>query len=168
MLHDLTMSSIVLPESVSGLTISSRTESSLSLDWTYQSDRSSPRTGVEVEVRKSGVLVRNTTEEAADLGAITISSLLPLTSYSITIYVVSDVGRSQPSTTINTNTLSLSELMDACYHDLYIHAYPHVYVRITNPKDNHFHSSVLLRALPNMAGMNSAELDITCCTCVLL
>ncbi len=111
MLQDLTMSSIVLPESVSGLTISSRTESSLSLDWTYQSDGSSPRTGVEIEVRKSGVLVRNTTEEAADLGAITISSLLPLTSYSITMYVVSDVGRSQPSTII-TNTLSLSESMD--------------------------------------------------------
>ncbi len=112
MLHDLTMSSIVFPESVSGLTISSRTESSLSLDWTYQSGGYSPRTGVEIEVRKSGVLVRNTTEEAADLGAITISSLLPLTSYSITMYVVRDVGRSQPSTTINTNTLSLSESMD--------------------------------------------------------
>ncbi len=48
--YNATMSSIVLPESVSGLTISSRTESSLSLDWTYQSDRSSPRTGVEIEV----------------------------------------------------------------------------------------------------------------------
>ncbi len=108
MLHELTVNSIVLPESVSGLTISSRTESSLSLDWTYR-----PRTGVEIEieVRKSGVLVCNSTEEAADLGAITISSLLPLTSYSITMYVVSDVGRSQPST-INTTTLSLSESRD--------------------------------------------------------
>ncbi len=126
------MSSIVLPESVSGLTISSRTESSLSLDWTYQSDRSSPRTGVEIEVRKSGVLVRNTTEEAADVGTITISSLLPLTSYRIIMHVVSDVGRSQPSTII-TNTLSLSESMDELVIPMSMHIIMFM-LGLTSPK----------------------------------
>lgn len=67
---------------------------------------SSPRTGAEIEVGKNNSRERTVMIEPEDNTA-TISSLLPLTMYSFTIFVVTDVGRSRPSS-INASTLSLS------------------------------------------------------------
>ncbi len=68
---------------------------------------SSPIIGVYIEIRLNEVLINNVTEDASRTTSI-LTSLMPLTTYSLTIYVVSTVGRSLPST-INSSTSSLSE-----------------------------------------------------------
>ncbi len=64
-------------------------------------------TGVYIEIRLNEVLINNVTEDASRTTSI-LTSLMPLTTYSLTIYVVSTVGRSLPST-INSSTVSLSK-----------------------------------------------------------
>ncbi len=67
---------------------------------------SSPRTGVAAEIRRSGSLVR-TDMFGPEITMAAIESLLPLTTYNFTMFVVTDVGRSRPSV-ISVSTLSLS------------------------------------------------------------
>lgn len=94
-----------LPEPVLGLTTST-SDTSISLEWSYQSSGSSERTGVVVELWAGGVLM-----ESVGLSRVvtstTLSFLRPLTNYTIAVYVVSEVGRSAPITVYT--TLSLSE-----------------------------------------------------------
>ena len=65
---------------------------------------------MDIEIRRSGVLERTVIVQAHFTTAL-IPSLLPLTTYSFTVFVVSDVGRSRPSM-INDSSLSLSMLFD--------------------------------------------------------
>ena len=84
----------------------STTISTVSLEWAYQMNGSSPRTGAEIEVRRNDSVERTIMIGPESTTEI-ISSLLPLTTYSFTVFVVTDVGRSRPSS-INASTLSLS------------------------------------------------------------
>ena len=95
------------PEPVSSLNISSKTTITVSLSWIYQFDQSSPRTGVQIEVTKGNDLVSNITLPASAINT-TLSSLEPLTMYTIAVYVVNANGRSRPIS-IQTSTLSLSK-----------------------------------------------------------
>ena len=76
--------------------------------WTYQMNGTEPRIGAEIEVYKEQVLIRNFTVGAAYESTI-ISLLNPLTRYIVTIYAISTIGRSLPSS-IEYSTLSLSKL----------------------------------------------------------
>jgi len=69
---------------------------------------SSPRSGFEIEIRANGIL-EQTINISPDLTAAQLTNLLPLMSYNIMTFVVSDVGRSRQSS-INGTTLSLSML----------------------------------------------------------
>ena len=57
---------------------------------------SSPRTGVDIEIRIKDVLERTDNIIPPQLSTTVISSLLPITDYSIGVFVVSNVGRSKP------------------------------------------------------------------------
>ncbi len=94
----------VLPEPVIALMVSV-SEFTLSLNWTYQSSGSQRRTGAEVVIEGGGVFTRLTAEETS----VTLSSLCPLTNYTVTVYALSMVGRSQPTST-EVSTPSLSKL----------------------------------------------------------
>ncbi len=85
------------------------TTDSVLLQWTYQSNGSSPRTSVGIEVRRSGTLQR-TEMVGSQFTTAEISSLLPLTMYNFSIFVVSSIGRSNPSS-VSDQTLSLSTKM---------------------------------------------------------
>ena len=95
------------PEAVTGLREELVTINSVQLEWTYQMNGSSPRTGVEIEVGKNDSLER-TVMMGPEFTTETISSLPPLTTYSFTVFVVTDVGRSRPSSINASMTLSLS------------------------------------------------------------
>ena len=97
-----------LPEPVTALAVLEVSEHTISLSWSYQSSGSQQRTGVEVIVERSELLERMTV--GADDTFATFSSLLPLTNYTVTLYVLSEVGRSL-STAIQASTLSLSQLL---------------------------------------------------------
>ena len=68
---------------------------------------SSPRNGVHIEIKRENISIYNISEEASQTST-TIISLAPFTTYSISVYVMSLLGRSLPST-INASTLSLSK-----------------------------------------------------------
>ncbi len=93
------------PEPVSTLDVNSRTITTVSLSWTYQFDDSSPRIGVQIEVVKGENLVSNITLPPSAINT-TLSSLEPLTMYTIAVYVVNANGRSRPIS-IQASTLSL-------------------------------------------------------------
>ena len=94
------------PEPATNVLITTTTTTTISLEWTYQNNGSSPRIRVDIEIRRNDVLERtDIVQDQFAKGLIT--SLLPLTTYSFTIFVVSDIGRSRPSM-INGSTLSLS------------------------------------------------------------
>ena len=94
------------PEAVMELQEISTTFEAIYIEWMYQMNGSSPRTGVEIEVRRNDTLEKTIMIGPAQATA-TISTLLSLSTYDITVFVVSDVGRSRPSS-INASTLSLS------------------------------------------------------------
>ena len=95
------------PQAVTGLREELVTAYSVQLEWAYQMNGSSPRTGVEIEVRRNDFLER-TVMIGPESTSGTISSLLPLTTYSFTVFVVTDVGRSRPSSINASMSLSLS------------------------------------------------------------
>ena len=95
---------LVLPSPVEVVTVSS-SESTLFLNWTYQSSGSRQRTGAEVVIEGGGTFA----VDSQDI-SVTLSSLSPLTNYTLTVYVLSAVGRSQPAT-VQASTLSLSQLI---------------------------------------------------------
>ena len=64
---------------------------------------------MDIEIRRNNVLEKTNIVQP-HFSAAVISSLLPLTTYSISILTVSEVGRSRPSV-INGSTLSLSMLL---------------------------------------------------------
>ena len=96
------------PQAVTGLREELVTVYSVQLEWTYQMNGSSPRTGVEIEVRRNDSLERTVMIGPESIIG-TISSLLPLTTYSFTVFVVTDVGRSRPSSINASMSLSLSK-----------------------------------------------------------
>ena len=65
---------------------------------------------MDIEIRRNDDLER-TDMVQAQFTTVHITSLLPLNTYSFTIFVVSDIGRSRPSM-INGSTLSLSKLLE--------------------------------------------------------
>ncbi len=81
------------------------TEDSVLLEWTYQMNGSSPRTGLDIEIRRNNTLER-TVAIAASSTSTELTNLSPLRTYSVTAYVESSVGRSRPSFS-NVSTLSL-------------------------------------------------------------
>ena len=93
------------PEVVSGLRKVSSVNT-ISLEWTYQGNGSSPRIGVVLEIRQDGSILRM---EAigSEFTTSLISNLLPLSTYSFTLFVVNGIGRSMPSY-ITASTISLS------------------------------------------------------------
>ena len=95
-----------------GLVIDSTSETSVSLSWLLGFR---PRAAVSVEVTSDTTLIRNQTV-GGDVTSVTIPSLSPLTSYTFTVYAVSEVGRSDQPAIITASTLSLSKT-----HLLYIH-----------------------------------------------
>ena len=95
------------PERVSDLIIEMVTMNTVSVRWRFQMNGTSPRNRVDIEIKKEDISVHTVTEEASAVAS-TILSLSPLTLYSISVYVVSSVGRSRPSS-INASTLSLSK-----------------------------------------------------------
>ena len=101
--------SIDFPEKVSNLTAEMITINTISISWIFQLNGSSPRNRVGIEVRNEGVSVYNVTEEAFEVAS-TLFSLSPLRTYIISVYVVSSVGRSRPSS-IEASTLSLSKTL---------------------------------------------------------
>ena len=72
-----------------------------------------------MEIRRNNVLEKTDIVQA-HFSAAVISSLLPLTTYSISIFTVSEVGRSRPSV-INGSTLSLSMLLQFHTDNAIIH-----------------------------------------------
>ena len=94
------------PEPATNVLITTTTTTTISLEWIYQNNGSSPRIRVDIEIRRNDVLERTDIVQAQFATGL-ITSLLPLTTYSFTIFVVSDIGRSRPSM-INGSTLSLS------------------------------------------------------------
>ncbi len=107
---DCNIVSLVFPEMLTDVMILSITTDTVVINWTYQMNGSSPRTGVDIEIRRNGTIERTDMISSAATTA-TLSNLLPLTTYSITAFVVTDVGRSRPSQ-ISASTLSLSILYD--------------------------------------------------------
>ena len=93
-----------LPEPASSLDVGFKTATTVFLSWIYQFDESSPRTGVQIEVTKGNDLMSNITLPASAINT-TLSSLEPLTMYTIAVYVVNANGRSQPLF-IQTSTIS--------------------------------------------------------------
>lgn len=91
------MLDIDFPEAVTGLNVTSTSANTISLNWTFQSKGSSLRTRVDIEVRLNGTVV-NTVMEGPSQTTSMIASLQPLTTYNISVYVVTAVGRSQPAT----------------------------------------------------------------------
>ena len=81
----------VLPEPVIGLR-SSPSDTFVSIRWIHQSSGSSHRTGVEVEIWRDGVRVTNMTVRPNEI----VTKLDFFTRYTITVYVVTAVGRSEP------------------------------------------------------------------------
>ena len=67
---------------------------------------SSPRTGIEIEVRRNSML-ETTVTVGPQYTATTVEGLLPLSTYNFSAYVVSNIGRSRPSSLL-ASTLSLS------------------------------------------------------------
>ena len=65
---------------------------------------------MDIEIRRNDDLERTDIVQAQFI-TVLITSLVPLTTYSFRIFVVSDIGRSKPSM-INDSTLSLSELLN--------------------------------------------------------
>ena len=107
---------VVFPETVLGLTNTSLSETSVTLNWMYQySESTSTTLRMEIEIRRIGEDQPTDRRIGPEETTVVISSLSPLTSYNITVYVVNGVGRSEPST-IQVATLSLSEYT----HTLYI------------------------------------------------
>jgi len=94
------------PEQVVGLNVTEITTYSIVLVWTFQMNGSEPRIRTEIEIRRNGSLER-TDMIAPQFSGAELSSLLPLSLYNFTVYVVSDVGRSRPSV-VSASTLSLS------------------------------------------------------------
>lgn len=89
------------------LAVTSVSGNMVSLNWSYQlSNESSLRTGVEVEIISDGIIMENVSIGVAE--TTTLSSLLPFTIYTFTMYVVSALGRSTP-TSVVVSTISLSE-----------------------------------------------------------
>lgn len=88
-----------------GLVIDSTSETSVSLSWLLGFR---PRSAVSVEVTSDTTLIRNQTV-GGDVTSVTIPSLSPLTSYTFTVYAVSEVGRSVQPAIITASTLSLSK-----------------------------------------------------------
>ena len=72
---------------------------------------SSPRTGVDIEIRTSEDILVRTDTISPHLTTAEISSLLPLASYNFIAFVISNVGRSRPSSIIG-STLSLSMFLE--------------------------------------------------------
>ena len=100
---------VVFPETVLGLTNTSLSETSVTLNWMYQySESTSTTLRVEIEIRRIGEDQPTDRRIGPEETTVVISSLSPLTTYNITVYVVNGVGRSEPST-IQVATLSLSE-----------------------------------------------------------
>ena len=91
------------------LVVTSVLTNEISIAWEYQMNGSSPRTGAEVEIRK-GHVIKRTIIVGPEEEATNIASLNPLTLYIITVYVVTSVGRSRPSST-EISTLSLSNIL---------------------------------------------------------
>ncbi len=87
------------------LTVTSATINTISLEWVFQMNGSSPRSGVAVEIRRNGGLER-TDMFSPEIFTATVSNLLPLTMYDFHTFVVSSVGRSRLSA-VNSSTLSL-------------------------------------------------------------
>ena len=100
------MSSKDYPEALLNVREVLATHNTIYLEWTYQLNGSSPRTGVEIEIRRIGVLER-TVIIGPEPNTTNISSLPPLATYNFTLFVVSNVGKSRPSSII-ASTLSLS------------------------------------------------------------
>ena len=97
---------IDLPEEIIGLITLNIQPNEISIMWQYQMNGSSPRIGADVEVRK-GIHLVTTIPVVASQNNLTISSILPLTIYEVTVFSVTTVGRSRPSS-ISVTTISLS------------------------------------------------------------
>lgn len=95
------------PEAVIGLAVLSITTRSVSLHWMFQMNGSSPRTGVDIEIRRYDS-VENTVMTGPSQTMSDIYYLQPLTTYNFTIYVITAVGRSLP-TAAEISTYSLRE-----------------------------------------------------------
>jgi len=63
------------------------TINSILISWSFQMNGSSPRNGVNIELRSNAVLVYNFTEDASEVASI-LMHLSPLTMYTISVYVV--------------------------------------------------------------------------------
>ena len=63
---------------------------------------------MDIEIRRNGSLER-TDRIGPEENSAELILLLPLTTYTFTVYVVTNLGRSRPSS-INATTLSLSKL----------------------------------------------------------
>ena len=91
---------------------STPSDTTASLQWSYQDSGSSPRDGAVLEVWRGGALVTSMMVRSTVLST-TLSSLQPLTNYTFTVYAVSAVGRSAP-TSVHASTLSLSQSLTPC------------------------------------------------------
>ena len=109
------------PEALVGLAVTSMTINIIFLQWTFQMNGSSPRTRVDIEIRTNDDILLRTDAISPHLTTAAISSLLPLTSYNFIAFVISNVGRSRPSS-INGSTLSLSMFIErtGSSHDMLI------------------------------------------------
>ena len=82
-------------ETITGLMITLAAANTLSISWTYRMNGSSPRIESAVEIRLMGTVINTVIERSSQT---ILTSLLPLTGYNITVYVVTSVGRSLPAT----------------------------------------------------------------------
>lgn len=138
----------VLPEPVAGLTATS-TSVTISLHWTYQSSGSSPRTGVEVEITRGGATVPGVMV-GGGATSLTLSSLPPLTAHTLTVFVVSAVGRSAAAT-VQVSTLSPSQ--SPCMpHACTCHVTLSTTCRSPSAYHNHIPPSLHLIPLPTVGG----------------
>lgn len=93
-----------VPERVSELLVTLVAKRSVTLEWKYQSNGSTPRTDVLIETFKDNIKLMSLIETPG-LTNLTITDLSPNTIYSVTIYALNMHGRSAAST-IDVSTLN--------------------------------------------------------------
>ena len=90
---------------VSELMVDTTTTVAISIIWIFQMNGTYPRTEVNIEIWHRRILINTVVEEPSRTFSM-LTGLQPLKMYTITVYALSRLGRSLPST-INASTLSI-------------------------------------------------------------
>ena len=103
----------VPPDAPTNVMVTSADTNSLGVSWTNGNDGNSPITGVEIAFSARDDSRSQNFSGDASLQSATLTNLMPFRMYTVSVFVVNAVGRSEPGNNTGT-TLSLRKSLPPC------------------------------------------------------